>query len=164
MSSVAALGRLLDELELLVCDISPEAYRARPLSAVSGSVGEHLRHCLDHVSALLDHEPDLVLSYDSRRRGTPVETEPVAALAQILECRQLLALWSWGGLDRPVAVSSAMSPSGDLATTWSTIGREFAFVVNHTIHHQALMAMLLAIQGVRVPERFGLSPSSPRRH
>ena len=36
--------------------------------------------------------------------------------------------------------------------------------VNHTVHHQAIIGVLLGIQGHTVPDRFGHSPSTPRRH
>lgn len=57
-----------------------------------------------------------------------------------------------------------ISPSGDSVTGWSTLARELAFVVSHTIHHQAIIGVLLAIHGHAVPERFGHSPATPRRH
>ena len=59
---------------------------------------------------------------------------------------------------------SMISPSGETVTGWSTLARELAFVVSHTIHHQAIIAVLLALHGHAVPERFGHSPSTPRRH
>jgi uncharacterized damage-inducible protein DinB len=46
--------------------------------------------------------------------------------------------------------------------TQSSLGRELAFVLNHTVHHQALLAVLLAVQGRRVPVGFGYAPSTPR--
>jgi hypothetical protein len=39
-----------------------------------------------------------------------------------------------------------------------------AFVVSHTIHHQAMIGVLLATRGHTVPHRFGLAPSTPNRH
>ena len=44
----------------------------------------------------------------------------------------------------------------------TSLGRELAFVVQHTIHHAALIAVLLDILGVRVPADFGYAPSTPR--
>jgi uncharacterized damage-inducible protein DinB len=41
-------------------------------------------------------------------------------------------------------------------------GRELAFVINHTIHHQALIAVLLAWHGIEVAPRFGVAPSTPK--
>lgn len=158
-----ALRHLLDQLESLLSDVSPDVYRARFATAVSGSIGEHVRHCLDHVSALLAADPSSTLSYDRRQRGTAVETAPAEALRQILQLKNALEMWPARSLDEPLQVASMMS-SEEGVTGWSTLARELAFVVSHTIHHQAIIGILLAIHGHAVPERFGHSPSTPRRH
>jgi hypothetical protein len=36
------------------------------------------------------------------------------------------------------------------------------FVLQHTIHHEAVIAVLLAGRGKVLPGHFGLAPSSPR--
>jgi hypothetical protein len=74
------------------------------------------------------------------------------------------AAWSARSLDEPIRVASMISPSGETLAGWSTLARELAFVVSHTIHHQAIIGVLLAMHDVAVPERFGHSPSTPRRH
>jgi hypothetical protein len=42
----------------------------------------------------------------------------------------------------------------------TTVGREFAFVLSHTVHHNALIAVIAKLLGVQVPERFGYAPST----
>ena len=74
------LWRLLDELESLLTEVASDVYCARFATEVSGSIGEHVRHCLDHVSALLAADPSTTLSYDRRQRGTAVETDPAEAV------------------------------------------------------------------------------------
>lgn len=159
-----ALWRLLDELESLLIEVAPKVYGARFATDVSGSIGEHIRHCLDHVSALLTADPSTTLSYDRRHRGTAVETDPAEALRQIQELKGALNAWSARSLDEPIRVTSMISSSSDAMTGWSTLARELAFVVSHTIHHHAIIGVLLAVHGHAVPERFGHSPSTPRRH
>lgn len=159
-----ALWRLLDELGSLLIEVTPEVYCARLAPAVSGTIGEHVRHCLDHVSALLTADSSTTLSYDHRRRGTAVETDPGEAVREVLRLKDMLGAWTTRALDEPIRVTSMLSPSGESATGWSTLARELAFVVSHTIHHQATIAVLLAIHGQRVPERFGHSPSTPHKH
>ena len=139
----------------------PDVYCARFATNVSGSIGEHVRHCLDHVSALLAADPSRTLSYDRRQRGTAVETDPGEALRHILQLKNTLDAWSTRSLDEPLRVMSMLSSSDEPVTGWSTFARELAFVVSHTIHHQATIGILLAIHGYSVPERFGHSPSTP---
>jgi len=45
----------------------------------------------------------------------------------------------------------------------TTLGRELAFVAQHTIHHCATLAVLLEKIGIVTPSRFGYAPSTPDR-
>lgn len=161
-SGVATLAALLTQLADVVATTDPGAYVARPAAAVSGSVGEHVRHLLDHVAALTDAVPGDTLSYDHRDRGTVVERHTAAALHEIARLQRRLAAWREElAVPMPMEVVTRLTPAGDSVIAWSTSTRELAFVINHTIHHQALIAVLLAWQGVRVPPRFGVAPSTP---
>ncbi len=91
------------------------------------------------------------------------ETDPAAALRQIVHLKEALDAWSTRALEEPIRVTSMVSPSGDVLTGWSTLARELAFVVSHTIHHQAMIGVLLSLHGLAVPERFGHSPATPQR-
>lgn len=162
--AVRSLAGLLDELEQLLGGVNDDVYCARFAPSVSGSIGEHVRHCLDHVAALVSANPSNTLSYDRRHRGTAVETDPTQAIRQIVELRRAFDAWSRRSLDEPIRVMSVIAASGESVTGWSTLGRELAFVLSHTIHHQAVIAVLLAVHGHEVPDRFGHSPSTPRRH
>ena len=163
-SPVAALRERLDELMSLVLSLPSDAYSVRT-SRVSGSIGEHVRHVLDHVSSLVAACPTAVLSYDHRTRGTAVEAEPSAAVREMMRLDAALERWANRSLDEPIAVAAVMTTNGQSVTGWSTRARELAFVLSHTIHHQAIVALLLEQQDSDVPdERFGYAPSTPRRN
>jgi uncharacterized damage-inducible protein DinB len=158
-----ALRKRLDELMRLVLTLPSEAYRARPANA-SGAIGEHVRHVLDHVSALIGASPTSVLSYDHRTRGTGVESDPRAAVSEMMRLDLALERWTERSLDEPIAVAAVLDADGQSVTGWSTLARELAFVMNHTIHHQAIIALLLECQGHEpLDDRFGYAPSTPRR-
>jgi uncharacterized damage-inducible protein DinB len=158
----AALRDLLDELMTVLLALPVEVYTGEP-SAASGSIGGHVRHVLDHVAALVAASPRLEMSYDHRTRGTAIEHDPAAAVREILRLQAGLVRWASMLLDEPVAVTSLLSTRGDAVTGWSTRGRELAFVVSHTIHHQAMIGMLMDLQGAETGDaRFGYSPSTPR--
>ena len=159
--AVQPLRQRLDELMRLVGALPADAYRAKP-SRVSGSVGEHVRHVLDHVSSLVAGAPSAVLTYDHRMRGTAVETEPHAAVREMARLDAALEQWAEQPLDESVAVAAMLSANGRTITGRSTLARELAFVMSHTIHHQAIVALLLEQQGAAVPGGgFGYAPSTP---
>ncbi len=158
----AALERLLDQLTEVLLTTEGAAYTRRPLGGTSGSIGAHVRHALDHIAALLSADPAVVLSYDHRERGTEVETDRSAALRAILRLRAATARWPSRPLDFSLRVVSRIDEEGGSIGGWSTLARELAFVVSHTIHHQAIIALLLAQQDVVVSDRFGYAPSTPQ--
>ena len=63
---------------------------------------------------------------------------------------------------RTVVVRAHLTPRDPIAEHGSTLGRELAFVISHTIHHNAAIALLVHGLGHRrLPPRFGLAPGSP---
>jgi uncharacterized damage-inducible protein DinB len=161
-SPVGALRERLGELMSLVLSLPHEVYALRT-SRVSGSIGEHVRHVLDHIASLVASGPSAVLSYDHRTRGTAVEAEPSAAVREMMRLDAALERWTDRPLDEPIAVAAVLSTDGCSVRGWSTLARELAFVMSHTIHHQAIVALLLEQQGSDVPgERFGYAPTTPR--
>lgn len=156
-----ALVRLLDDLAAVVLGSSAEVYTARPLPGVSGSVGQHVRHVLDHVTSLVTARPYGSITYDRRERGTSIETDRSAALRAMLRLKPLVTGLTDEVLDAPVVVSAVLERGRESDSARSTFRRELFCVIDHTIHHQALIAVLLAIAGEGVPEAFGFAPSTP---
>ncbi len=101
------------------------------------------------------------VDYDRRVRGTPIETSPKAALAAVDRLAAGLVGLAAADLEREVLVVERLAPADQPVGHRSTIGRELAFVLSHTIHHQAMIGLLLAIGGAELPDRFGYAPSTP---
>ena len=160
-SPQAALRRLLEDLAAVLCRVSPMAYTATPFPAASGSIGQHVRHILDHVASVCAAAPRAPLSYDYRERGTNVEADVAAALRTIARLTsELTALAARD--DEPTTMMSMLAPGAEPIVVRTTLGRELLFVVSHTIHHQALIGLLLSAAGSGVPQDFGRAPSTPR--
>jgi len=164
MTSGHVISRQLDDIAAVVMSIDEATYVARPIAGVSGSIGEHVRHCLDHIGALVAATGSNPLSYDRRERGTAVERDPAEALRLIMRLKSAVDRWGNRALDEPLCVVSMLTDAGESVTGWSTLGRELAFVNSHTIHHEAMIAVLLSLAGGEVPDRFGLAASTPTRH
>jgi uncharacterized damage-inducible protein DinB len=157
----AALACLLDELATVLRRVSSTVYTARSFPAVSGSIGQHVRHILDHVAGLCATAPSGVLSYDRRERGTDVEADLSAALRMIGRLKAALTRFDQCDEDAPITLTSVLAHGAAPVAVQSTLAREILFVISHTVHHQALIAVLLSAAGRSVPDAFGLAPSTP---
>jgi uncharacterized damage-inducible protein DinB len=159
--AVVTLEAQLDGLRDLVSRLAGPVYRAAP-SRQSGTIGAHVRHSLDHVRALIRATHSGDLCYDARLRDTNVERDPAAAVAEIDRLSLALDDVEPDQLDRRIRLRTKLDRTGTEITVHSTLGRELAFAIQHTIHHAALIGVLLDQLGMAVPADFGYAPSTPR--
>jgi uncharacterized damage-inducible protein DinB len=160
--SISALLRLLDQLRNVILRVDDETYVTPPPGRPSGSIGAHVRHCLDHVTAFLEGTRTGSMSYDRRRRGTAVEVDRRAGLAGIEGSVSALLDVHPHALGRKIRLDVQLDSDGTTCSVLSTAGRELAFVISHTIHHHATMAVLLSEKGMEMPDRFGVAAATPK--
>lgn len=132
------------------------------VAAVGGSVGGHLRHCLEHVQSWLEGLERGTVYFEDRSRDRRLESDRDHAVAA---CRTLAARLSEAdekGFTN-LKMLSKTSLTGDLAR-WvelpSSAERELVYVGLHFVHHMALMATAARLQGLAVPEDFGVAPAT----
>jgi uncharacterized damage-inducible protein DinB len=157
-----ALAACVGELAALVERTSDADYVARPPGGVSGSVGAHVRHCLDHVHAVLEAVPGGTMTYDDRARHGALEVDRELAARALRDAAARLESLGRRAFDAPVTLVSQVDRAGARVRVASSLGRELVFALQHTIHHQATVAVLLSGRGVAVPGTFGYAPSTPR--
>jgi hypothetical protein len=159
-AAVMPLVALLRELAGVLEATTDEQYCRKPVGVVSASIGGHVRHSLDHVEAVLDGIDAGIIDYDRRARGTAVESNRQAALDAIdrlkLELLGMPAIPDHLPLRLNVMLTSN-GPSTEVATS---LGREMAFALSHTVHHNALIALIAKTLSIPLPERFGYAPST----
>ncbi|MGE0812646.1 MAG: DinB family protein [Vicinamibacterales bacterium] len=160
MTAFDVLAATLDDLARAVRPLTRTEYTHRD-RATSGTIGAHVRHCLDHVEALERALVRGVCCYDDRVRGTATEDDPAVACARLAACRMRLSGLDAELLQTPLTLSAVIDDRGTTVRALTTVGRELAFVISHTIHHAALIAVLLEDFGRERPERFGLAPTTP---
>lgn len=158
--AVGPLIGLLHQLFDLVVSLTDDEYTLKPVGVVESSVGGHVRHNLDHVEALLRGLRSGEVCYDRRDRGTEVERDRVAALAALLRLECELTAFPWPAVPAQLRLSALVAPDLPPVLTATTAARELAFVVSHTVHHNALIAVLGKLLGARPPADFGRAPST----
>ncbi|MBS1786948.1 MAG: hypothetical protein JST85_04465 [Acidobacteria bacterium] len=145
---------LINQLDdRLYARVSPEITHA--------CVGAHLRHCLDFYEAFLRDFEQGKIDYDLRERNELIETNRLAASAKISDAIARLQQLPIDGTDRELLVKLEGERSED-SSSWSrsSLRRELQFLLSHTVHHYALIAMLLRVQGVHPAQDFGVAPST----
>lgn len=159
-AAVRPLVGLLRQLSDLIETLTDDEYTRKPVGIVESSIGGHVRHNLDHIAALLRGLPTGRLSYDHRDRGTDVECDRLAALEAILRLEDELLAFAWDEMPQRVVLESLVSPDLPPVVTVTSPERELAFVVSHTIHHNALIRVMVKLLGGDVPADFGYAPST----
>jgi uncharacterized damage-inducible protein DinB len=162
-ATVLALAERLDDLATLLDRTTDLDYRWQPPGGASGSVGAHVRHTLDHVNALLALDRGGVVTYDLRQRDTALEHSRPVGIAELgraaMDLRERLGRWT----ERTLTLHTIVRRGGPPVVVATSLAREIVFVLQHTIHHQALIALLLNGNGVATPAQFGYAPSTPMR-
>jgi len=162
-SIVTALMDVLEQERMLLVKLSPEVYTAAGKGPFKSSIGAHIRHNLDHFTSFFAGLSEGRVDYEKRRRDDGIACSTEHALADIE--RHLLALRAIPSeSDTGTLLVREESDSATDKLRWleSSVGRELQFLLGHTVHHHAIIALLLAQQGVDLPEGFGVAPSTQR--
>ncbi len=151
----------LDQALALVHSLSDADYRDR----VDGKSqpGAHVRHVLDHYHALREGCQVGTVDYDHRRREASVETERAQALAELQAVKAWLASLESGkdAMADVLYVKSEVSLCSCTSVTIATdFSRELLYVLNHTVHHVAYIALLLQHKGLVIDNTVGLAPAT----
>jgi hypothetical protein len=154
---------LLEEGSRLLETIEPAAYSRPVAEADSDGVGAHVRHCIDFYDCFLRGLDRGNVDYDDRRREAGLELDASVARQRMGELVAQLAALPERALPHTLAVrQDAGAEDGRRPAALSSVDRELQFLAAHTVHHYALVRVLLKLQGVDVPDAFGIAPSTLR--
>jgi hypothetical protein len=158
---LAAAIEILTQGEDLLRSLSAENY-TRPVPDVfNAAIGGHYRHCLDHFTSLLLALDADEVDYDHRQRDPRIETQPAFALALTAEMRGTLEQLTPETLCAEVKARCEVSYThGNSPVTRSSLARELVYCIAHAIHHFALISVMARLLDVKLPEHFGVAPST----
>jgi uncharacterized damage-inducible protein DinB len=152
---------LLQGLEVLR-GISPEVFTTVDARCLGGSIGGHVRHCIELYRCFLQGLKTGRLDYDARARDLLLETDPVAACEALLATTLLLDEAAANSANGHPLLVVENHDGTELEWSSSSVGRELRFLLSHTVHHYALIAILLRVRGMATPQGFGIAPSTLR--
>ena len=159
-AALASAAALLEQCQSFISTIGVGAYTTPSPVMFNGTIGQHVRHALDHFSAALTALDGATIDYDHRERETAIERDPTAACRAIAEIIGALDGAPSTTPERPVSIRVMISGDGDECELASTFAREIAFATHHAVHHHAMMAAIAHTLSVPVPAGFGKAPST----
>lgn len=159
MSTILDNLRLLAQGEALLGRLTDEDYAAVGQSRIGSSIGAQVRHVLDHYSCLLAGIEEGVVDYDARTRDPRLELDRGRARATFTAHQAALARLDPDG---PLFVQIHPGPHADLPgkTAGSSLHRELQFVLLHTVHHYAMIAVELRLRGLPCEPDLGVAPAT----
>jgi hypothetical protein len=127
-------------------------------------IGSHFRHCLDFYQAFLNGVELGWIDYDNRQRDERIGKDRLSAAQKMMEAIEGLERLSWLHEDTSLMVRLEDADDG-LKPSWSSssVLRELQSLLSHTVHHFALIGLMLQLNGFEVPEDFGVAPSTLKR-
>ena len=141
-------------------EIDGELY-SKPEPAISSSaIGSHVRHVLDYYNRFLVGMGVGSVDYDLRERDIRVESEQAIGLERL---RRLIGeLEGLRARDTEPSVRVKVDAASEDSWATSSVDRELQFLRSHTVHHFALIAVILRLNGLDPGEEFGVAPSTLR--
>jgi uncharacterized damage-inducible protein DinB len=152
----------LNQLKELLERISETDYNKKPEVLFGASVGQHIRHILEFYLLLISGAFEGKISYDNRERKLELETNPAKALELIQKLMNGIELIY---LNETIDLEADYTTSGRKDNLIKTsVGRELAYCIEHSIHHQALIKAGLIALGLKsiINDDFGVAYSTIR--
>lgn len=151
---------IIDQLIDLLNDIESSVYKD-PLQPLHyGTVGQHVRHITEfYLCALKGHENGVV-DYDARKRNLLIEIDKDFTIETLENVKQQLQT---SKLDRNLILKSKFG-GDDTMEIASSFFRELTYLIEHTIHHLAIIKIGLneVYPQINIPRNFGVAHSTIR--
>ncbi len=153
----------IDQAIDLLSEITAGHYTQRVPVCFNSAAGGHMRHVIEHYLSFLQGLETGEVDYESRPRDPLMENDPGYAAGRLTAIKQRLVEFAVENADRPLRVRVETAPEGESAP-WSksTALRELEFLLSHTVHHYALIAVVCRLAGHAPLPEFGMAPSTLR--
>ncbi|MBN4069062.1 hypothetical protein JYT12_00295 [Beggiatoa alba] len=148
---------------LALIELAPDNVYQNIPTGMTSTMGRHVRHVLDHYSALQVGVVNNMIDYDRRSRDSVIETDPMIATKQLND----LVVWMEDSisLDAPLKMKTEISMNNqescqESCVVNSTLQRELIYLLNHTIHHVAYITLVLRTFGIKIDQYIGVAPAT----
>lgn len=152
----------LEEIKQLTIKLSDKEYVYASKLLSGATIGQHIRHILEFYQSVFNGENSKVINYDNRKRNLEIEKNRIVAIQIIDEiCTNLIQNLK----DKKfVLEGNFCTVEGNQIQIQTTLNRELAYCLEHSIHHQALIKVgLIELEKTNlINNDFGIAPATIR--
>jgi hypothetical protein len=151
---IPSINKNLNELILLLNQLSNANY-SNPCPELSqASIGEHTRHIVEMFQCLENQYDSGIVNYDKRARNILLQTDTDFALNQILNIQNNLE-------KENKSLTLLQIIDKEEIRIESNYFRELLYNLEHCIHHQALIKVaVLQFENITIDHNFGVARST----
>lgn len=165
--SVRALAIRLDQCAHALGLVTTEQYTHKPAynsnpDKLKGSMGEHMRHILEYIQAVLKGVETGVIDYDGRIRDRKIETETDYALQVIEDLRTKLFDLRSCDLEKKATVIEAVLVEEEDEPERLSVRSQLDYVVLHADHHLDDVRGRCDIFNIALPDDVGVAAATLR--
>ena len=151
---IPSLHKTLNELELLLNQLSNEDYVSPCKGLSNATIGEHTRHIIEMFQCLQNQYENGIVNYDRGNRDYRIQTDTNFALQCIADIKNKLEK------DNKKLVLHQIVDKEELHIE-SNYFRELLYNLEHCIHHQALIKVaVLQLEHLQLDADFGVARST----
>ena len=151
---IPAIFKALNELSVLVSQLSNEDYSSPCHDLSNATIGEHTRHIIEMFQCLENQYETGIVNYDHRKRDYRIQTNTAFAK----DCIDAIL----NQVDKPnknLQLQQIVEDEELLID--SNYNRELLYNLEHCIHHQALIKVaIIQLKTIEIDENFGVARST----
>ncbi|HMR89360.1 MAG TPA: hypothetical protein PKD51_14460 [Saprospiraceae bacterium] len=150
----------LSQLKTIIGQLSKNQYAEKLELLNYSSIGQHVRHVLEFYLCLSNGIKDGNVDYDKRVRNFSIETDPSHA---ILILEDLVSIFCCVEIE-DTALTNTIEYNGFIVKADSSVSRELIYLIEHSIHHYAIIAIALRkeFEHIMIPRDFGVAYSTTK--
>ena len=165
---LSANFEIITQLQEALLHFSDAVY-SHKMDDHTSSIGMHTRHIIEFYQELIkaldrvamDHGQHDIC-YDRRQRHLQYETSRTCAVHELMAIKE--ALSRVPEHHRNLTLSVIVNPAQPLVSLSTSLERELYHVLDHMIHHMALIKLLAQIQDTPLEPDFGIAKATLDYH
>lgn len=154
---LAANQQTLRDLVELINLVGLENYTACAKPGFESSIGQHVRHVIEHYRCFFEQLPSAVICYDERIRQIQLELDGHLA-STLIETELTRSLLEFPLDNMPKSIELCDMLAGGKVV--SSVGRELVFLQSHATHHIAMIAAMARFMGFSPKQNVGIAAAT----